>query len=112
MFSSLLGARDDVFALIPGRQQPRHTTGLYKIAGQLCGLLSILTFDLGHPHTATTHAPYRAALRRGVRPYSLAGLRPLGAVQCCLLGAGAMTRPPRSSRPPCPMPPGLEPSIT
>jgi hypothetical protein len=56
VFSSLLGARDDVFALIAGRQQPRHTTALYKIAGQLCGLLSIATFDLGHPHAATTHA--------------------------------------------------------
>ena len=56
VFSSLLGARDDVFTLIAGRQQPRHTTGLYKIAGQLCGLLSIATFDLGHPHAATTHS--------------------------------------------------------
>ncbi len=56
MFSSLLGARDDVFTLIAGRQQPRHTTGLYKIAGQLCGLLSIAAFDLGYPHAANTHA--------------------------------------------------------
>ncbi|MBV9163418.1 MAG: hypothetical protein JO281_18120 [Pseudonocardiales bacterium] len=56
MFSRLLGARDDVFALIAGRQSPRHATGLYKIAGQLCGLLSIVTFDLGHSHAAATHA--------------------------------------------------------
>ncbi|MGH3823239.1 MAG: helix-turn-helix domain-containing protein [Pseudonocardiaceae bacterium] len=56
VFASVLGARDDVFALIAGRQQPRHTTDLYKIAGQLCGLLSIATFDLGHPHAANTHA--------------------------------------------------------
>ncbi|MGH3808662.1 MAG: hypothetical protein ACRDRU_18950 [Pseudonocardiaceae bacterium] len=56
LFSSLLGARDDVFRLIAGRQQPRHTVSLYKIAGQLCGLLSITTFDLGHPHAANTHA--------------------------------------------------------
>ncbi len=45
-----------MFALIAGRQQPRHTTGLYKIAGQLCGMLSMITFDLGHPHAADTHA--------------------------------------------------------
>ncbi|MGH3867624.1 MAG: hypothetical protein ACRDQ4_16105 [Pseudonocardiaceae bacterium] len=29
---------------------------LYKIAGQLCGLLCVVTFDLGHPHAANTHA--------------------------------------------------------
>ena len=62
IFSELRGARDDVFTLIAGRQQPRHTTGLYKIAGQICGLLSIVTFDLGHPHAANTHA--RTALHR------------------------------------------------
>ncbi len=56
VFSGLLGARDDVFTLIAGRQQPRHTTGLYKVAGQICGLLSLVTFDLGHPHAANTHA--------------------------------------------------------
>ncbi|MGQ0775701.1 MAG: hypothetical protein ACT4NY_14995 [Pseudonocardiales bacterium] len=37
----LLGARDDVFRLI---------------AGQICAMLSIVTFDLGHPHAARTHA--------------------------------------------------------
>ncbi|MGH3830307.1 MAG: hypothetical protein ACRDRS_07605 [Pseudonocardiaceae bacterium] len=55
-FARLLGARDDVFRLIAGRQQPRHTTGLYKIAGQICGLLFVVTFDLGYPHAASTHA--------------------------------------------------------
>ncbi len=56
VFSSLIGARDDVFTLIAGRQQPRHTTGLYKVAGQMCALLALATFDLGHPHAANTHA--------------------------------------------------------
>jgi hypothetical protein len=56
MFSHLLNARDDVFTLITGRQQPRHTTSLYKIAGQTCALLALATFDLGYPHAATTHA--------------------------------------------------------
>ncbi|MGH3720868.1 MAG: tetratricopeptide repeat protein [Pseudonocardiaceae bacterium] len=45
-----------MFRLIAGRQQPRHTTSLYKIAGQVCGMLSIVTSDLGHPHAANTHA--------------------------------------------------------
>jgi hypothetical protein len=56
LFSALLGARDDVFALIAGRQHPRHTMSLYRIAGQLCGLLALATFDLDHPHAANTHA--------------------------------------------------------
>ncbi|MGH8920862.1 MAG: hypothetical protein ACRD0H_21445, partial [Actinomycetes bacterium] len=55
-YGRLLGARDDVFRLIAGHQQPRHTTSLYKIAGQVSAMLSIVTFDLGHPHAATTHA--------------------------------------------------------
>ncbi len=55
-YGRLLGARDDVFRLIAGHQQPHHTTSLYKIAGQVCAMLSIVTFDLGHPHAANTHA--------------------------------------------------------
>ncbi|MGQ0778854.1 MAG: hypothetical protein ACT4NY_31335, partial [Pseudonocardiales bacterium] len=55
-YARLLGARDDVFRLIAGRQQPHHTTTLYKIAGQISAMLSIVTFDLGHPHAANTHA--------------------------------------------------------
>jgi hypothetical protein len=73
MFSSLLRTRDEVFALIAGRQQPRHTAGLYKIAGQLCGLLAIATFDLGHPHAATTHA------RTGLHCAEVSGYTPLRA---------------------------------
>jgi hypothetical protein len=73
VFSSLLGARDDVFTLIAGRQQPRHTAGLYKIAGQLCGMLSNVTFDLGHPHAADTHA------RTGLHCAEVSGYTPLRA---------------------------------
>ncbi|MBV9012082.1 MAG: hypothetical protein JO272_08525 [Pseudonocardiales bacterium] len=73
VFSSLLGARDDVFTLIAGRQQPRHTTGLYKIAGQLCGLLAVVTFDLRHPHAAATHA------RTALHCADMAGYTPLRA---------------------------------
>lgn len=55
-YARLLGARDDVFRLIGGHQPPQHTSTLYKIAGQLCGLLALVTFNLGHPHVANTHA--------------------------------------------------------
>lgn len=78
VFSSALGARDDVFTLITGRQQPRHTTGLYKIVGQLCGMLSIVTFDLGHPHAATTHA------RTALHCAEVSGYTPLRAFIRCV----------------------------
>ncbi|SMD20633.1 helix-turn-helix domain-containing protein [Kibdelosporangium aridum] len=56
LFTRLLCARDDVFALIAGRQQPKHTMELYKVAGQICALLAHATADLGHGHAAHTHA--------------------------------------------------------
>jgi hypothetical protein len=56
LFARLLGARDDVFTLIAGRQQPKHTMDLYKVAGQICALLAHATADLGHGHAAHTHA--------------------------------------------------------
>jgi hypothetical protein len=56
VFSRLIGARNDVFTLIAGRQSPRHTMDLYKIGGQMCALLAHASADLGHPHAANTHA--------------------------------------------------------
>jgi hypothetical protein len=55
-YARLLGARDDVFRLISGHQPPQHTTSLYKIASQVTAMLAMVTFDLGHPHAANTHA--------------------------------------------------------
>ncbi|MGH4012803.1 MAG: hypothetical protein ACRDSL_02455 [Pseudonocardiaceae bacterium] len=55
-YARLLGARDDVFRLIAGHQQPHHTTDLYKIASQITAMLAHITFDLGYPHAANTHA--------------------------------------------------------
>ncbi|MGH3914160.1 MAG: hypothetical protein ACRDTC_12250 [Pseudonocardiaceae bacterium] len=55
-YARLLGARDDVFRLIGGRQPPRHTATLYKIASQVTALLAMVTFDLDHPNTASAHA--------------------------------------------------------
>jgi ATP/maltotriose-dependent transcriptional regulator MalT len=78
VFSSLLGARDDVFALIAGHQQLRHTAGLYKVAGQLCGLLAVVTFDLGHPHAADTHA------RTALHCAEVSGYTPLRAFIRCV----------------------------
>ncbi|WP_331722263.1 hypothetical protein [Streptomyces canus] len=56
VFSTLIAGRADVFALIAGRQNPRHTMNLYKIGGQMCALLAHASADLGHPHAANTHA--------------------------------------------------------
>ncbi|MGH8964754.1 MAG: hypothetical protein ACRDXB_05420, partial [Actinomycetes bacterium] len=78
VFSRVLGARDDVFTLIAGRQQPRHTTSLYKIAGQLCGLLAVITFDLGHPYAANTHA------RTALHCAEMSGHTPLRAFVRCV----------------------------
>lgn len=55
-YARLLGARDDVFRLIGGHQQPHHTTTLYKIASQITAMLAMVTFDLGYPHAANPHA--------------------------------------------------------
>ncbi|MGQ0775054.1 MAG: hypothetical protein ACT4NY_11660 [Pseudonocardiales bacterium] len=55
-YARLLGARDDVFRLIGGHQQPHHTTALYKIASQITAMLAMATYDLGHSHAANTHA--------------------------------------------------------
>ncbi len=56
IYTRLLSARDDVFRLIAGHQQPHHTATLYKIASQVTAMLAMVTFDLGHPHAANTHA--------------------------------------------------------
>ncbi|MGH3915260.1 MAG: hypothetical protein ACRDTC_17915 [Pseudonocardiaceae bacterium] len=56
VYARLLGARDDVFRLIAGQQQPRHTIALYKIASQITAMLAMVTFDLGYPDAANTHA--------------------------------------------------------
>ncbi|MGH3916636.1 MAG: hypothetical protein ACRDTC_24970, partial [Pseudonocardiaceae bacterium] len=55
-YARLIGARDDVFRLIAGQQQPRHTAALYKIASQVTAMLAMVTFDLGHSHAASTQA--------------------------------------------------------
>ncbi|MGH3916246.1 MAG: hypothetical protein ACRDTC_22990 [Pseudonocardiaceae bacterium] len=54
-YARLIGARDDVFRLIGGRQPPHHTATLYKIASQVTAMLAMVTFDLGYPHSATAH---------------------------------------------------------
>ncbi|EWM19854.1 XRE-family transcriptional regulator [Kutzneria sp. 744] len=56
VFARLIGGRDDVFALIEGRQSPRHAMHLHKIGGQMCALLAHASADLGHAHAANTHA--------------------------------------------------------
>ncbi|MEV7289662.1 XRE family transcriptional regulator [Streptomyces sp. NPDC093252] len=46
--------RDQVFALLEGRQYPRQSADLYLAAGYLCGLLAWMSSDLGHLRDADT----------------------------------------------------------
>jgi hypothetical protein len=49
---------------------------LYEIAGQMCGLLSVVTFDLGHPHATTTRSLHTLlAQRPDLASGTLAALR-------------------------------------
>ncbi|MFI0914245.1 XRE family transcriptional regulator [Streptomyces abikoensis] len=47
--------RDRVFVLLEGRQHPRQTRDLYRVAGYLCALLAWMSSDLGHLRNAETH---------------------------------------------------------
>jgi hypothetical protein len=49
---------------------------LYEITGQMCGLLSVVTFDLGHPHATTTRSLHTLlAQRPDLASGTLAALR-------------------------------------
>ena len=48
--------RDEVLALINGRQYPEQTRDLYLIAGQLCGLLAQGSLNLGDRYSAAIQA--------------------------------------------------------
>jgi transcriptional regulator with XRE-family HTH domain len=61
VFNTALAARRQVFELISNKQAPQLTVRLYKVAGQLCGLLAQVSMDHGYAHAANTHA--RTALR-------------------------------------------------
>ncbi|MFC5820994.1 helix-turn-helix domain-containing protein [Nonomuraea harbinensis] len=55
VFRSARHLRDQVFALLEGRQYPRQSAELYATAGYLCALLAWISSDLGQLSAADTH---------------------------------------------------------
>jgi len=56
MLTGLVQLRDIVCAQLDRTRKPRQQAELYLLAGQLCGLLSSVSFDLGHPGVAEEQA--------------------------------------------------------
>jgi hypothetical protein len=52
LLNDLVRLRDSIYSQLDRTQKPRQRAELYLIAGQVCGLLSSVAFDLGHPETA------------------------------------------------------------
>ncbi|MGH3565550.1 MAG: hypothetical protein ACRDRH_05870 [Pseudonocardia sp.] len=52
MLTDLVALRDTVYAQLDRTHKPRQQAELYLLAGQVCGLLSSVSFDLGHPGVA------------------------------------------------------------
>lgn len=63
LLTELVRLRDTVYAQLDRTHKPRQRAELYLIAGQVCGLLSSVAFDLGHPEIAEELA--RAAYTYG-----------------------------------------------
>ncbi|MPZ67198.1 MAG: hypothetical protein GEU83_17405 [Pseudonocardiaceae bacterium] len=63
LLGELVRLRDTVYGQVDRTHKPRQRAELYLIAGQVCGLLSSVAFDLGHPDTAEELA--RAAYTYG-----------------------------------------------
>lgn len=56
MLTGLVQLRDTVYAQLDRTHKPRQQAELYLLAGQVCGLLSSVSFDLGHPGVAEEQA--------------------------------------------------------
>lgn len=56
MLTELVQLRDTVYAQLDRTNKPRQQTELYLLAGLCCGLLSSVSFDLGHPDVAMEQA--------------------------------------------------------
>ncbi len=54
LFAQARRLRDQVWALLEGRQYPRQTRDLYSVAGYLCGILAWISSDLGQLREADT----------------------------------------------------------
>ncbi|MGB6163537.1 MAG: hypothetical protein WCF33_09905 [Pseudonocardiaceae bacterium] len=56
MLTDLVSLRDTVYEQLDRTHKPRQKAELYLLAGQVCGLLSAVSFDLGHPEVAQEQA--------------------------------------------------------
>jgi hypothetical protein len=56
MLADLVRLRDTVYVQLGRTHKPRQQAELYLIAGQVCGLLSSVSWDLGHPDVADEQA--------------------------------------------------------
>jgi len=56
MLTDLVQLRDTVYAQLDRTHKPRQQAEMYLLAGQVCGLLSSVSFDLGHPGVAEEQA--------------------------------------------------------
>lgn len=63
LLGDLLRLRNSVYVQLDRTRKPRQRAELYLTAGQVCGLLSSVAFDLGHPDSAEELA--RAAFTYG-----------------------------------------------
>jgi transcriptional regulator with XRE-family HTH domain len=56
LLGDLVRLRNTVYAQLDRTQKPRQQAELYLIGGQVCGLLSSVSWDLGHPDVADEQA--------------------------------------------------------
>ncbi|MGH3930238.1 MAG: hypothetical protein ACRDTF_09720 [Pseudonocardiaceae bacterium] len=63
MLTDLVRLRDTVYEQLDRTHKPRQQAELYLLAGQACGLLSSVSWDLGHPEVSEEQA--RAAYTYG-----------------------------------------------
>jgi hypothetical protein len=63
MLTELVALRDTIYAQLDRTHKPRQQADLYLLAGQVCGPMSSVSFDLGHPVVADEQA--RAAYTYG-----------------------------------------------
>lgn len=56
MLTDLVRLRDTVYEQLDRTHKPRQQAELYLLAGQMCGLLSSVCWDLGHPEIAEEQA--------------------------------------------------------
>lgn len=74
MFTDLMRLRNVVYTQLDRIEKPRQKAELYLIAGQVSGLLSSVSWDLGYPRSRRGARTRRAHLRIGDRPSVVAGM--------------------------------------